>query len=602
MPALEPQYLTMLEKTLAETVVPHLPPLLDKKKPVDEQKRKNLSRAFSAFALRHVCGITEQVAAQAVIDDFGDSGVDAIHYQASTQTLYLVQGKLKQSKEFKQEDALPFVEGIRRLLKQDFVDFNENVQNRAREIEDALENCSRIELIVAHIGAGISTNAEKALLYLLKDQTHGEERFSSMPINYDAACVKRDLLAQNAYAPVDTDVFIDKCQSIEEPHKTYFGLIQLDELANLHKKYGDALYEKNIRTFLGHKTNVNASIRQTLQDDPASFFFLNNGIAALCKEIERKGPSRAHGGKRLLRIRGLSVINGAQTIASAARFLEENADADISKAQVSVTLISTAVEDEFGRMVTRARNHQNPVSLTDFVALHEEQERLRRELAYLGVHYVYKADAPYNHFEPDRISVEEASQALALFHIDPRFTVWLKKEPAKLLDTSNEQYEMIFSSDLTSFQLLNAVRFSRYIQQRMSTEASSAVGQERLAYKHGSYALGWVLAKRLRDVQREALIFDETKLASQLSLPFDDLRQVLWSEAQKIISAKGPLALFRNQTELLPLLLDLMVHGFHLAGDPVVGHKKNQQDPGQPYSADLFSYLASKAPQIGNVV
>lgn len=197
--------------------------------------------------------------------------------------------------------------------------------------------------------------------------------------------------------------------------------------------------------------------------------------------------------------------------------------------------------------------------------------------------------------------VDEAAQALALFCSDPRFVVWVKKEPARLLDTSGDQYRLLFSTDLTPFQLVNAVRFSRYVQQRMSNEASAAREQERLAYKHGNYVLGWVLAKRIRDSQRAAKLLDESKIRSQLSAPVDELRQAIWTETQKRCIAKGPLALYANQTDVVPLLIELMIQEYQLSADPVVGVKRNQQSPGQPYPADLVDYLISKAPQIGNL-
>ena len=202
MPALEPHYVTILEKVLAEIFVPHLPPLLDKTKPAEEQTRKNLSRAFSAFALQHVCDVTEIVAAQAVVDDYGDSGIDAIYYHAPTETLYLVQGKLKHSAELKQDDALAFTQGLRRLIRQEFAGFNMNIQSRSVDIEYALDNCCRIELIVAHIGSGISKHAQTALGDFLKSEDHIEERFASKIIDYDAARTIHDLQARHACASV----------------------------------------------------------------------------------------------------------------------------------------------------------------------------------------------------------------------------------------------------------------------------------------------------------------------------------------------------------------------------------------------------------------
>lgn len=50
MSALEPQYMTILRKVLADHFVPFLPPLLGNANPTD-QAAKQLSRAFSAFAL-----------------------------------------------------------------------------------------------------------------------------------------------------------------------------------------------------------------------------------------------------------------------------------------------------------------------------------------------------------------------------------------------------------------------------------------------------------------------------------------------------------------------------------------------------------------------
>ena len=110
MAALEPQYMTILKKVLKERFVPFLPPLLDTKKPAADQAAKQLSRAFSAFALHKLLDLTPQVAAAAVVDDFQDKGIDAIYYDGKSETLYLLQTKLKESEQFKQEDALPFCE------------------------------------------------------------------------------------------------------------------------------------------------------------------------------------------------------------------------------------------------------------------------------------------------------------------------------------------------------------------------------------------------------------------------------------------------------------------------------------------------------------
>lgn len=602
MSVLQPHYFTLLEKTLKDDFVPNLPPLLDTTRPVDEQNRKNLSRAFSAFAVHRICDISNTDAAKSVIDDFDDCGVDAVYYLARTETLYFVQSKLKMSEQFKLADALKFTQGIRKFIALDFTGFNQNVQNRLTEIEDALENCSHIQLLVAHIGSGISDHAGETIDNFIRDD-HGEERLVDKPIDYDAIRVVQDLQEAKAYKKIDTEIWIQKCSSVTDPRTTYFGLIPLNELVKLHQKHGKALYAKNIRTFLGQKTDVNVSIRQTLSSNPGEFLFLNNGVAALCLDVEQKGSNRSHKGGKKFKVRGFSIINGAQTIASAAQLLEDNSKADISAARVSFTLIKASDSDEFGKSVTRARNHQNPVFLSHFVALDDEQERLRRELAYLGIHYAYKAEAADNKADPLRIGVDEAAQALALFHPDPRFVIWLKKEPSRLLDMNTDQYKALFSVTLSAIKLANAVRFLRYVQLRMTTEVRAASGQERLTYKHGNHAIGWVLAKRVANECNGAKLFDESKLRNGIGVAFDQLRQMVWAVTENRINItfKGPLALYRNQTETIPLLETIIIQNYNLVADPVGEFKRKQQTAGQAYPIDLFDYLIAKAPQIGNL-
>jgi hypothetical protein len=531
MAPLSADYRTLLEATLRTDFMPHLPPLIKPSSIAAKNDEKNLSRAFSAFALHRLCEISQVDAAAAVVDDFDDFGVDAVFYHGSSETLYFVQGKLKAAETFSQDEANAFCQGVRKLIKQDFSGFNEHVSKRQAEIEGALEACSHVQLVIAHTGSGISNHAKKAVDDLLTDEDHGEERFEKPPVDYDAARVAADLQAAQAYPRVDGRLYLRYWSSVMQPRKTYFGLAALDDLVSLHQRHGKALYAKNIRMFLGQTTEVNRSIRNTLATEPVEFMYLNNGVTALCEQIEPKGGSRA---EKKFKLTGLSVINGAQTIASSARYIEDTEGAQISAAYVLVTLIKANSDDAFGKAVTRARNHQNPVLLANFAALDDEQERLRRELAYLNIHYAYKAEGPDNSHDPKRIRIDEAAQALSLLQHDPRFVVWLKKEPAQLLDTESLAYQSLFRPGLTGIELANAVRVFRYVQSRMVTEAVVATGPERLTYKHGGYALGFVLVKRLSRMISSGVLVDEDKLKTGLGSAFDVLRQTLWTVTQSM--------------------------------------------------------------------
>jgi hypothetical protein len=582
---------------LRSEYVHYLPPLLHPKN-VLEDEAKNLSRALAAFALSALCDVTPKEGAEAVVDDYDDFGLDAIYYHAPSETLYLVQGKLKAAAMFSQEEANAFIQGIRKLIAQDFSNFNHHVVKRQTAIEDAVENCSRIELVIAHVGAGLSHHAVGALQQLLDDETHGEERFAPVVVDFDAARIVSHLQQGQAYPRVDTTVVLQSPGCRTEVRKTYIGFIAVSDLVKLHQAHGKALYAKNIRQHLGLNTDANIAIRNTLGTAPQQFEHLNNGVTILADRIEPKSNKKV--GKRLHLI-GMSVINGAQTVASSASFVADYPKADISAAVVHATLIQADQDAEFSKKVTRARNLQNPVSPQNFAALDDQQERLRRELAVLGFHYVYKPEGFEGASDPKRIRIEEAAQALAIAQTDPRFAVYLKKEPGQLLLVEGAPYKAIFTGDLTAYRLVNSVLFSRYAHARMVTEAAGkGAGYEKLTYKHGAFALGFVLAKRIESAMAGASIIDAAKLNSELSVAFDGARQSLWDAVQKRTAYKGPLAILRNVGDALPVLRDAMVEHYGLAADPVLPHKQNIK-PGDLYQKDLFDYIASRAPQIGNL-
>ena len=218
----------------------------------------------------------------------------------------------------------------------------------------------------------------------------------------------------------------------------------------------------------------------------------------------------------------------------------------------------------------------------------------------LGLQYLYKAGAADAGHDPKRIRIDEAAQALAMLHPDPRYPVWLKKEPGVLLDTGKSQYKELFNSGLTGLRLANAVRVNRYAHAQMWSQEAHAHGLARTIYKHTPFVVAWILLKQTRDEIGGGKLLTETAISANLGRTFDELREVCLQEIQKC--GRGPLAVCRNQGETLPLMRDCMIRHFpNLANDPAVAHKMQQQSFRDPYPKQLFDYLVSKAPQIGNL-
>lgn len=596
MTAISSDQMAALKATLVNDFVPHLPPLINPSSVATLNSEKNTARSLAGFAIAKLCDIDPAVAARSVVDDGDDYGIDAIHYHQTNDTLYIIQAKLKQTS-FTQEDALAFCQGLKKLINQDFSGFNANILNRQVELEDAISDCSHILPVVISTGPGIVPHARKALTDLLEDERDEDDRIAARYMDFNSEAIVRYLRESQAYKQVNAKLTIKPWRYDELPRQSYFGFVAVSDLAKLFKIHGLALFAKNLRNPVGNSTDVAKALRETLATRPQEFVYLNNGVTALCESIVAKDNNKKTG--KRLDLRGLSIINGAQTISSVSNFVDLNPDTDISKARVLISIIKADGDDEFGKLVTRARNHQNAVKLQNFAALDDEQERLRRDLAAHGLHYAYKADDMSGGQNPKYIRFEEAARALALVQSDPRFVVWIKKEPANLLDIEHSAYKALFTHQVTSFRLANAVMLLRYVESQMVQVERAANSPERLTYRHGVYALGSVLAKQVSEEIEKAAVFDQSKLRTVLGPHFDTLRETIWTLVQA--QPRTALNVFRNQTFALPLLEQAMIRHYGVSNSARLTAERAKGNGVAGYPKALFDYLASLAPQIGNL-
>jgi len=159
--------------------------------------------------------------------------------------------------------------------------------------------------------------------------------------------------------------------------KSYLCIIPGTMLADIYDRYGSALLEGNVRSFLSTKVAVNKKIRTTIIQKPERFFAYNNGISATALRVQIN--SIPHG-NFLLSAMDFQIINGGQTTASlsSARFKDK---ADLSKifVQMKLTVIEKTREEEATGIVqdiSRSSNNQNKVSDADFFSTHPFHVRM----------------------------------------------------------------------------------------------------------------------------------------------------------------------------------------------------------------------------------
>ena len=604
MDALSSEYAVVLEKIIKERFINSLPPLLAPEKfSVQDRDKKQVSRGFSAFVLNKKFDLAPQVASQYVVDDYEDNGIDAFFYDDKEEILYLIQSKFRRKEMFSQNDANEFCKGVRLFLRQEFHRFNVNFQHKINDAEKALENCSHIKLIVAYTGNGIAKHANDSFQELFSDPNLDDERLVKNIEEFNPIDLKAYLLKEQEVAKIETRIRFIKYQKSEQPKSTVFGMVWLKDLINLHQKYDKGLYQKNIRFYLGSgKSGVNNSIKNTLKTEPDKFFYFNNGITAVCDTLEFKDSKN---GEKYVKLRGFSIVNGAQTVASSAEFYFENPDLDISSAKVLLTIIHAPSDSHFEKNITKSRNHQNPVQLASFAALDDEQERLRKEIALIGVNYHYRPEVDIV-ADDQNIHRTDVLRALACLQTDSRLPAVLKLDIARVANPDGEFYSKIFTSTLTGFTVINAVSLYKKFHEQQVNIQNSARGFERLVYRHSFFIMLYVFMKKFSTLISKAEAIDWSILEAKISIQIDELRQQCLDLAEQTsLNRKGALAFFRNQTDAIPFLVDLMANFYGLSANAAVIAKKSnitgqsKHDIEEEYPRqELIEYMNSKAPQI----
>lgn len=154
---------------------------------------------------------------------------------------------------------------------------------------------------------------------------------------------------------------------VTDPRYTaYIAIIDGETLARTYERYGPRLLEENVRAFLQLTGTVNKGIRKTLLEDPGSFFAYNNGLSATVNEIDVVVDER---GPRVRSLKGLQIVNGAQTMGSIHRAWRQD-NASLSKVVIPVKI--TCVRPDFRQTIvgniSEFSNSQNAVKITDLKA------------------------------------------------------------------------------------------------------------------------------------------------------------------------------------------------------------------------------------------
>jgi AIPR protein len=444
------------------------------------------TRALAAQALVRTAGVDAKTAATAVTDGTKDNGIDAV-YVDQEDTVVLIQAKWDKNGTagIGLGEARNFIAGLRDLTDERYDRFNKKFQVHVPDLQAALQNPDvSFVLVVATTGtAEFSEQVSNAFQDMERELNDPSPlvRVESIGVgDFHSA-----ITAGVSGGKIDLDVTIENWGMVSEPYEAYYGTVDSGSVAQWYASYGDVLFEQNIRKPLGN-TSVNQAMLRTLNEVQANFWYFNNGITALCGSVQKlaKGASSRTYGE--FKLSGVSIVNGAQTVAAIARATREHADA--VDARVWVRFISLeGCPPEFASDVTGATNTQNTVERSDFVALDPEQARLRTELLLsLQKTYSIKRGEETPPLEYG-CTVTEATVALACAEPEPALAVIAKSAVGRLWEsTDRPPYKQLFNARTTANRLWACVEVARAVERALEKKRSGLEGRARAVAVQGN--------------------------------------------------------------------------------------------------------------------
>jgi hypothetical protein len=306
-----------------------------------------------------------------------DYGIDAYYIDRLGRNLYLYQFKWSENPHLFRDSLERLAsDGIQRIFGNSLVDpaKNEVLRSLRATLNEAKSFIERVyihfvfkgDIEKANSSAGLNDRKEH-----LENRAHYVETFFGRPVPMAVEFIAdrglRELPRSGDTHNIALDQRVD-VQIQDSDIAMHVGFVHLIDLLTIYRDLGPKFFDRNVRAGLSPDNPPNRKIREALTNIvlkktelPEFFSLHHNGVTIAVESVSFSE------GRAILKVPRL--LNGAQTVTSFAKFMDENADhpalksGDPMLSRVRV-LAKLVVADPFGEMITKVtlcNNQQNPV-------------------------------------------------------------------------------------------------------------------------------------------------------------------------------------------------------------------------------------------------
>ncbi len=500
-----------------------------------ERDIKITSRCIAALAVDVFGEPSSSIeAAHSVCDGATDNGIDAVYVNHQLHKLVVVQSKYDQnaSGSITVADFVRFKESCTELMDEKYELFNEHLQKSANDISEAITNFDyKILFIYAYTGKKELSEDITRRIHdwekeinesMAAESIEDRDTYIVNVIPFSLDDMVQYLRKQSIHNVTLDNVELLQYGIVSEPYEAIFGIISGIQLAEWWDAYADKLLERNIRGVLGNKTDVNTSIKDTINSDPDKFWYFNNGITILVEDFRKKERARVATIRDVgqFSFSNASIINGAQTLSTIGLNANTLPEGYLESIKVPVRFIKIKNDYTFAGSVTRANNHQNRVTGRDFASQDEEQIRIQNEVF---VERNYKYNIHRQEYSDATIAtvidLDEALSAIVCYLKDERLLATLKSNRGRFYENlSGGVYRQVFNPTVSGIFVINTVNLFRAIHGELQNTLPSTTGKINSILTHGNYAITSIImkSKALKKDTKDVMVFDFTNINSEI--------------------------------------------------------------------------------------
>ena len=341
-----------------------------------------------------------------ITDGDQDSSCDIVFDNTNNQgdkIFYVVQSKWNNAdnskKETDKDEILKALNDFDTILRGEKQNLNEKIKAKLDDLDNHLKANGEVKFIFLTLSRYKGGADENISAFQKGDE---KIKFEVIDINrikldyIDRIYKKIEPLnpLESYQNPEENPVTIEIVQrngvvKIDKPFEAYMFLLRPKSIYDLFEKYGFAIFYKNVRNPL-MQSQFNEDIERTAVDNPAYFWYYNNGITAITYFLPPIGKKAEQ-----IELTGLQIINGAQTVYAIYRAYKDASPTKRkqmdSESLVTLRLLKSGGKD-FDLNVTRYTNSQNPVNDRDFCANDDIQIMLQKAFYQTNIWYEKRRD------------------------------------------------------------------------------------------------------------------------------------------------------------------------------------------------------------------